>query len=636
MSRNRFLKRLEDGPLLCDGAMGTLLYSIGTSLHRCFDELNVTKPDIVRGIHRDYLQAGAELIETNTFGANRLKLLPHGLEDRVAEVNRAGIELAREAVESAGGEAFVAGSIGPLGKPLKRTHPGTEEEIAEILREQIAALVEAGADLLILETFSHLDELLVGVRTARDLCDLPIVAQMSFMDDGTTIDGDRPTMIPERLAAAGADVVGSNCSFGPKPMLETLEAMAEHAPDIPLSAQPNAGYPEMVSGRWIYVTSPEYMAEYARRMIQSAGVRLVGGCCGTTPDHIRSIGSMVKAIRPRRRGLTPRPKPGEAEPTPLDPVPLPERSRFARGLLEGRFRVSVEMNPPRSLSIDKFLAGARRLKEAGVDAINIPDGARATARIGPLAMSVLVQQQIGLEVLLHYCCRDRNLLGMQSDLLGAHTLGIRNLIIITGDPPKMGDYPTATAVFDVDSIGLTEMVQRMNHGLDLQGRSLKQTSAFFLGVGVNPGAINLDEEIRRFRKKIDAGAECAYTQPVFDLGRLEEFLRRTEGIDLPIVAGILPLTSDRNAEFFHNEVPGMDIPEEVRRRMARVGSGRRARAEGVAIARDAFAAVREHPRIRGAYIMPPLGRYEMALKVIEPFLDDRNGAAAVSQSAAES
>ncbi|MBU1702747.1 MAG: bifunctional homocysteine S-methyltransferase/methylenetetrahydrofolate reductase [Candidatus Eisenbacteria bacterium] len=621
--RHQFLERLDRGPVLCDGAMGTMLYSRGIHISRCFDELNLSHPDLVGSIHRDYIRAGVDIIETNTYGANRVKLLPHALEDRVVEINRAGAELARECVLASESPVWVGGSVGPIGKPLKISRTISSDESEDIFIEQIKALVYGGVDLLILETFSHLEELKLAIRVARHLTDIPIVAQMSFLENGMTIEGDRPEEIPAPLSEAGADVVGVNCSFGPKLMLETLQQMASKSQGIYLAAQPNAGNPELVEGRWIYVSSPEYMAEYARRLVQSAGVRFIGGCCGTTPEHIRAMSGMLKSMSPHSGSVSYTGVIEEDDTEPMQPVPLPQRSKFARDLAVGRFCASVEMNPPRTLTIEKFLDGARLLKEAGVDVINIPDGPRATARISPLAMAILVQNRIDLEVFLHYSCRDRNLLGMQSDLLGAHILGIRNLLIVTGDPPKLGDYPNATAVFDVDSIGLTAMVHRMNCGLNLVGRTLEKTTSFLAAVGVNPGAINLDEEIRRFREKVQAGAECVFTQPVFDLENLQEFLIRTEDIPIPVIAGILPLTSFRNAEFFHNEVPGMNIPEAVRERMRRVGSGKKARAEGITIAKAALLECRGNPRIRGVYIMPPLGYYEMALEVLGPILEER-------------
>lgn len=612
-----FLKKLEGSILLCDGAMGTMLYSRGVFLNRCFDELNLSNPSMVQEIHQEYLRAGADVIETNTFGANRFKLLRHGLETKVVEINHAGVAIARKAVEESHREAFVAGSIGPLGNPLQSLDPLLPDQIREIYREQIAALLEAGADILILETMARRQEMEAALTVARALTPRAIVAQMSFNEDGRTVHGEDAGDMALWMRDLGADVVGANCAVGPKPMLECLEQVSRKRSFF-LSAQPNAGTPQWFEGRFLYFSSPEYMATYARRFIRSAGVRLVGGCCGTTPEHIRAMSASVRALSPSRIELS---QPEGPEPEiRVEPIPLAERSRFAAKLARGEFATSVEISPPRGTEIESVTEGARRLKLAGVDAINIPDGPRASARVTPMALGLILTREVGVEVLLHYCCRDRNLLGMQSDLLGAHILGLRNLIIITGDPPKLGDYPNATAVYDVDSIGLTKIVRRLNQGQDMVGKPLGPPTSFLVGVGVNPAAPNLEEEIRRFRLKVEAGADCAFTQPVFDEECLEEFLDRTEDVTIPILIGILPLTSHRNAEFYHNEVPGMNIPEAVRERMRLAGSGDQARREGVAIGREALEAARRSPRIRGAYVMPPFGRYEMALEVLSGML----------------
>jgi methionine synthase / methylenetetrahydrofolate reductase(NADPH) len=608
-----FLERLEGSVLLCDGAMGTMLYSRGVFLNRCFDELNLSSPALVQEIHLDYLKAGADVIETNTFGANRFKLVRHGLETRVVEINRSGVDIARRAVAEGHREAFVAGSVGPLGNPLQSLDPLSATDIQEIYREQIGALLDAGVDILILETMARREEMEAALIVARSLTDRAIVAQMSFNEDGRTVHGEDAGDMAVWMRGLGADVVGANCAVGPKPMLECLEQIARRG-DFLLAAQPNAGTPQWFEGRFLYFSSPEYMATYAQRFIRSCGVRLVGGCCGTTPDHIRAMSASVRALSPSRieiiepMGLAPEVK--------VEPVPLGQRSRFAAKIAAGTFATSVEISPPRGTEIDRVIEGARQLRDAGVDAANIPDGPRASARVTPMALGLILNREVGIEVLLHYCCRDRNLLGMQSDLLGAHILGLRNLIIITGDPPKLGDYPNATAVYDVDSIGLAKIVSRLNRGQDMVAKALGPPTSFLIGVGVNPAAPNLDEEIRRFRLKVDAGADCAFTQPVFDAKRLEGFLSRTEDISIPILIGILPLTSHRNAEFYHNEVPGMNIPESVRDRMRLAGSGDQARREGVAIARDALDTARKSPRIRGAYVMPPFGRYELALEVL--------------------
>ncbi|MBK8230146.1 MAG: bifunctional homocysteine S-methyltransferase/methylenetetrahydrofolate reductase [Candidatus Eisenbacteria bacterium] len=616
-----FLERLNDSVLLCDGAMGTMLYAKGIFINRCFDELNLSNPTLVQEIHRDYLAAGAEIIETNTFGANRWKLLPHGLEDKVLEINRAAVGAARRAIQETHREAFVAGSIGPLGNPLQTRERLAPSELRAIYVEQVRGLLEGGIDLLMIETISHREEMEAAILAVRAQTDLPIIAQMTFGEDGLTVHGDRPDELALWMRSLGAEVVGCNCSVGPAAMLEALEEMAG-AGDFFLAAQPNAGAPQWVEGRLIYFSSPEYMSTYARRFIKSCGVRVVGGCCGTTPEHIRAMRGAVRALQPTRIDVS-SPVPREAVPT-VEPIPAAQRSRFARRLTEGEFVTSVEISPPKGADTSRVLQAAAKLHAAGVDAINIPDGPRASARMSPQAMAVIVARQIGIEVLLHYCCRDRNLLGMQSDLLGAYALGQRNLLVITGDPPKLGDYPNATAVFDVDSIGLTRIVNHLNHGRDLVGSALGPPTSFFVGVGANPGALNLDEEVRRFHEKVEAGAEYALTQPVFDLDLLDEFLRRTEDVPIPIVVGILPLTSHRNAEFYHNEVPGMSIPEAVRERMRLADSGDEAKRVGIEIAREALAAARRSPRIRGAYVMPPFSRVEPALEVLRDVLPVRD------------
>ncbi len=487
----------------------------------------------------------------------------------------------------------------------------------DLFREQMVGLLEGGVDCILIETISHIEEMRQAIRAARSLCDLPIIGQMTFTEDGTTLFGDRPEEVARALLAEGADIVGANCSIGPKPMLEVLERLAT-AGEFPISAQPNAGSPQRVDGRYIYFCSPEYMASYARRFILGAGVRLVGGCCGTTPEHIRALASAVRSLQPQRAGIgsftTVEP------PMEVARVPILEKSRFAARLTTRRFVASVELDPPRGTDVRKVVAGAQILRDAGVDAVNIPDGPRASARMSSLSLGVLLAREVGIEILLHYCCRDRNLLGMQSDLLGAHALGLRNLILITGDPPKLGDYPNATAVFDVDAIGLTEIVDRLNRGRDMAGNPIGDPTSFLIGVGVNPAAVSLVEEVRRLRRKIAAGAEYVLTQPVFDASRLNDLLDQTEDVSVPILVGILPLTSHRNAEFYHNEVPGMSIPDKVRERMRLAGTGEVARREGVRIAREALESALQSPRVRGTYVMPPFGRYEMALEVLDGFM----------------
>ncbi|HZM10043.1 MAG TPA: bifunctional homocysteine S-methyltransferase/methylenetetrahydrofolate reductase [Candidatus Limnocylindrales bacterium] len=602
------ISRLQKGAVLCDGAMGTLLYSKGIFINRCYDELNVSQPDLIRGIHQEYLQAGADIIETNTFGANSFRLSRHGCVDKLADVNRQGARLAREAAKSF--DALVAGAVGPLGVRIEPLGKVSLDEAREAFHEQIAALNEEGVDLLILETFGYLEELHQAILAAREVNPkLPIVAQVTIDEDGNCLDGSAPEHYGPQIEAWGADVVGCNCSVGPVAMLDAIERVRA-VTTAPLSAQPNAGMPRSVEGRNIYLCSPEYMAEFARRFVD-VGVRLIGGCCGTTPDHIHVMKAFLRAVS---GGTLARKPAALAKAQPVEVPPLRERSQLGRKIADGEFVTMVEIVPPRGTDGSREIEGARFLKSVGVDGVNIPDSPRASARMSNQALCLLVQQQVGIEPILHYTCRDRNVLGIQSDLLGASAVGIRNLICITGDPPKMGDYPDATAVFDVDAIGLVNIVHNLNRGLDIGGNPIGGSTKFVIAVGANPGSPNIDEEIRRFQFKVEAGAELAVTQPVFDIRLLEEFLRKIEHCRIPVVAGIWPLTSTRNAEFMKNELR-VSIPDEIFTRMAKATTVDAARAEGVAIARDMLAAVRH--MVQGAQIAAPFGRYSCAVDVLE-------------------
>jgi methionine synthase / methylenetetrahydrofolate reductase (NADH) len=605
-----FLERLKESPLLCDGAMGTLLYAKGIFINRCYDELNLSQPELITGVHREYLQAGAELIETNTFGANAMRLARHSLADQTRAINLAGAKLAREAAKSFG--VFVGGSVGPLGVRIEPLGKTSLEEARAAFREQIAALVEGGVDVVLLETFGYLVEIHQALLAAREVAPkIPVVAHVTIDEDGNCLDGSTPEIFAPRLEAWGADVVGCNCSVGPVAMLDAMEKVRANT-SLPLAAQPNAGIPRSVEGRNIYLCSPEYMASYARKFV-TAGVRLVGGCCGTTPDHIRVMKSALRVGDARSKNATTSLK-GTAAAVTTPVVPLRERSRLGAKLASGEFATMVEIVPPKGTDIHKEVEGARFLKSVGVDAINIPDSPRASARMSNQALSLLMQQQVGIEAVLHYTCRDRNVLGIQSDLLGAAATGIRNLICITGDPPKMGNYPDATAVFDVDAIGLVNIVRNLNCGLDIGGNPIGAGTAFVIGVGANPGALNFDEEIRRFEYKVEAGAEYAVTQPVFDLGLLEKFLRRTEACRVPVLAGIWPLVSARNAEFMKNELR-VSVPDSILERMSKAASPEAAREEGIAVAREMLTAVRG--LVQGAQISAPLGRYASAVDVLE-------------------
>jgi methionine synthase / methylenetetrahydrofolate reductase(NADPH) len=606
-----FLARVKQSPLLCDGAMGTLLYAKGIFINRSYDELNLSQPDLIRGIHHDYLQAGAEIIETNTFGGNSFRLARHSLADKVRDINRAGVRIAREAAKSF--DVWVAGSVGPLGSRIEPLGKTSFQEARDAFREQIEVLVEGGVDLLILETFGYLEEIHQAMLAARDVsASLPLVAQVTIDEDGNCLDGSDPQTFVPKLAEWGADVIGCNCSVGPVAMLDAMEKVRA-ATSLPLAAQPNAGIPRSVDGRNIYLCSPEYMASYARKFV-AAGVRLVGGCCGTTPEHIRVMKSALRVGEARGRAASKPAAGSQSAPLAVPAVPLQERSLLGAKLARGEFVTMVEIVPPKGIDIRKEVEGARFLKSVGVDAVNIPDSPRASARMSNQALSLLIQREIGIDAVLHYTCRDRNVLCIQSDLLGASAVGIKNLICITGDPPKMGNYPDATAVFDVDAIGLVNIVHNLNRGLDLGGNPIGTGTGFVIGVGANPGLTDMDEEIRRFEYKVEAGSEYAVTQPVFDLRLLENFLKRIEHCRIPVVAGIWPLVSVRNAEFMKNELR-VSVPDSILERMARAQTPEAARAEGVAIAREMLIAARQ--MVQGAQISAPSGRYSSAVDVLE-------------------
>lgn len=606
----------SDRITIFDGAMGTLLYSKGIYINRSYDELNLTNPDLVRDAHAEYVRAGAEVLETNTYGATAHKLQQYGLEKSLREINIRAARLAREAACE---RCYVAGAIGPLGLRIEPYGPTSFEEAKDMFKEQAAALLEGGVDLFILETFSDISEIRQAIRAVQELCDLPIVAQMTINHDGNTSFGTTPQVFTSRLDEWGVDVIGLNCSVGPATILPAIEQM-QSVTTKKLSAQPNAGLPRDVQGRQFYMGSPEYMAKYAKRFMQ-AGVKFIGGCCGTTPAHIKLITDAVRAVSPRRQRFLSEVKSSaqveELKPSDISVVPPEERSNWARRIARGEFVTTVEVLPAKGCDAEKTLEQIKLLKTAGVNAVNIPDGPRAQTRMSAQATALLVEREIGIETVLHYCCRDRNLLGMMSDLLGAAALGLRNLLLITGDPPKMGPYPDATAVFDIDSIGLTNMVNKLNHGLDLGNNPIGKPTAFCIGVGVNPGALNLDEEIKRFEYKVEAGAQFAITQPVFDTEQLRDFLKRIEHVRIPIVAGIWPLVSYRNAEFLHNEVPGVRVTSSIMERMRAASDKGKdaARDEGLQIARESLLEVRE--LIQGVQVSAPFNNVRYALEVFE-------------------
>jgi methionine synthase I (cobalamin-dependent)/5,10-methylenetetrahydrofolate reductase len=601
---------LDDGRVhVLDGAMGTMLYGKGFLLNVCYDELNLKQPKLVQEVHEAYVRAGAELIETNTFGANPKKLASYGLADDTEKINTAAARLARAA---AGDRVSVLGAIGPLGVRIEPFGPTSREEAFTFFRRQVDGLLTGGVDGFILETFSDLDEIHAALRAVRSACELPVITEMTIGTDGLTHYGTDPETFAKRLAEWGADVIGVNCSVGPAGVLEAVEKIVK-ATDRPISAVPNAGLPKDVGDRQIYLASPEYMASYARRMIE-AGARFVGGCCGTTPEHIKKMRDYIASVVPRHPTVVVS-RSAVTTPAGVEAVPLAERSGWGAKLACGEFVTSVEIVPPKGVDPTPMLEQCRALRAAGVAAVNVPDGPRAQSRMGVLPSAILIQRDVGIETVIHYCCRDRNLLGMLSDILGAHAAGLRNILIITGDPPKMGPYPEATAVFDIDSIGLTNLVYRLNHGLDPGSNPIGAPTRWVIGVGVNPGALDLDRELSRFAWKVDAGAEFAVTQPVFDVRQLELFLERVEQFKIPVVAGIWPLLSLRNAEFLANEVPGVSVPEEVLARMRKASDrGKEAAlAEGVAIARDMFRQVKG--AVQGVQVSAPFGRVEVALEV---------------------
>lgn len=606
-----FKEFLKNNLVLFDGAMGTELYNRGIFINSCYDELNLSRPKLIKELHQAYAEAGADVIETNTFGANRLKLQKHGLEDKLYEINFHGVKLAREAV---GEDIYVAGSIGPVNERLEPWGPLSEEEARDIFLEQTTALIDGGVDLIILETFSDLHLIQQAINVIRDNFDIPIIAQMTIGNDGNSLFGTPPELFASRLEQWKADIIGINCSVGPKPMLDALEKMVG-AVNVPVSIMPNAGTPVNVEGRNIYLATADYFAEYTRRFIQ-AGAAVVGGCCGTNPSFIKEMRNAIQSIQPRRTIQKQIKIIEEEKRKPA--IPACEKSAFSRKICNGEFVTSIEIVPPRGANAEEPVEQAKLMKDAGVDAVNIPDGPRALSRMGASYLSLLIQQQSGMEVILHYACRDRNLLGMVGDLLGAYAAGIKNILLITGDPPKMGTYPDATAVFDVDSIGLTNVVNTLNAGTDLGGNPIAHPTGFYIGVGVNPGAIDLDYEIRRFEWKVKAGAEYAITQPVFDNDLFYRFMKRIEHAKIPVIAGVWPLVSVRNAEFMNNEVPGASVPDQIMKRMYATGSREEARETGLEIARETIRDIRS--LIAGVQVSMPFGKIKYPLEVLKEVL----------------
>ncbi|HEX3438069.1 MAG TPA: bifunctional homocysteine S-methyltransferase/methylenetetrahydrofolate reductase [Pseudacidobacterium sp.] len=615
---NRLQDIFKNRTVLFDGAMGTMLYARGVFINRCYDELNLSQPELVRSVHEEYLLSGAEIIETNTFGANSFRLTRYGLQDQVAAINKAGVLIARQAVEQLkdkqAGAAWVAGSVGPLGIHLEPLGKTSLKEARTAFAEQIRALAAGGpgigADLIVIETMPALNEAEQALLAAREAApDLPVIATVTVDEEAHCLDGATPEVAATKLTVWGADAIGVNCSTGPATVLTAIECMSAVS-DLPLVVMPNAGMPRAVDGRNIYLCSPEYMASFARKFLK-AGVQFIGGCCGTTPNHIRAMKSAMRAVDAQKTSHAHTSRAPIVTETP--PAPIEERSRLGKLVREGQFVTMVEIVPPKGIDCSKELAGASKLAGLGIDVINVPDSPRASARMSAQSLCIQIQQKTGIETILHYTCRDRNVLSIQSDLLGASSIGLKNILCLTGDPPKLGNYPDATAVFDVDAIGLVNIVNRLNHGLDIGGNPIGASTGFTIACAANPGVPDIDNEVRRFAYKVEAGAEYAITQPVFDLRVLEAFLKRIEGFRIPVIAGIWPLTSLRNAEFMKNDLR-VSVPDAIMLRMQAAPSPEAARAEGIRIAQEMLEAAR--PMVQGVQVSAPFGRYTTAAEVL--------------------
>jgi methionine synthase / methylenetetrahydrofolate reductase (NADH) len=605
-----FRKYIENHVLLFDGGMGTELYKKGVFINKCFDELNLSNPSLIREVHEEYRRAGADVLETNTFGANPFKLKRYQLQDKVFELNKLGAEIAREVAED---KLFVAGSVGPLGVQIEPLGPISVIEAKAAFIEQIEGLIAGGVDLIILETFIYPQELLAAVAAVRELSDLPIIAQITIDEDGSSLTGAKPEIIIRELEKLDVDVIGVNCTVGPRVMLRWLESV-RGITEMPISIMPNAGKPKSFEGRNIYMTSPEYMGEYAKHFIRG-GANIIGGCCGTSPEHIKTMRQSLDAVKPSQIKKKYEIKQEEL-PLNIEVIPTEKKSRLAKRLASKQFVKFVELVSPHGVSATKEIEKAREMYYYGIDVINIPDGPRASARMSAMSLAIQIQREVGIEAVLHYVCRDRNVIGIQSDLLGAYALGVRNILAITGDPPKLGNYPDATGVFDVDAIGLVNIINRLNHGLDIAGNPIGAPSGIFAGVGANPGAINLDEELRRLYWKIEAGAEYIVTQPVFDIDLLENFIKKTEQFGVPVIAGLWPLVSIRNAEFMNNEIPGCDVPKNIIERLRNVeGSKEKSLAEGIQVARETLIEIK--PMIQGIQISAPFGRVQSVIDVLD-------------------
>jgi len=627
---NPFLQKLTERPLLCDGAMGTMLFGKGASIDQCLEQLVIDRPGWVRDIHQVYASAGVDVIKSHTFGANRVRLAEHGLADKVRELNFKAVKLVRDVREVAGRAIFIAGNVGPLGKRLQPIGALSEQEARDAFHEQISVLWEAGADLLLMETFSDLEELEIAVQVAKEVCDLPIVASMTYAEDGRTATGLRPDTVTLRLLAAGAHCVGVNCSVGPAQMMEMVRTMRKAAPNATLSAMPNAGFPERVEGRFYYPAGGDYFAQQARLFLQN-GARLIGGCCGTTPVHIRAMRGALNEYLADQAQSNPsfselvavRDEATEKSQGSLaddygitDEVPP---TTLLRKLQAGKFVISVEVDPPRAFTAQKQIEGAQHAKLMGADAVNVADSPMARVRMGAMALCVQIQQQVQIETILHFTTRDRSLMGLQADLIGARALGVRNVLALTGDPPSLGDNKQSTAVYDVDSIGLVRIIDRFNQGFDQSGQEMGQRGAFTIAVACDPTRTNLVEEVDRFYQKVSGGAHFTMTQPIFNPQLWRDFLavyeERYGAFPVPVLIGVLPLQGHKHATFLHNEVPGITLSEEVLERMRKAGPN--GRQEGVKMAQELLLELKELPHVQGVYLMPSFGRYELACQVLD-------------------
>lgn len=614
-----FLEKIKTDVVIFDGAMGTMLYDKGFFINTCYDNVTITNPDYVREIHEQYLNAGVDVIETNTYGANAVKLQGFGLAEQMAAINRRAVELAREAISNvrADGEAYVAGAMGPIIAPNQIWQERFEESLREAYAAQAKVLADNGVDLIILETFTHIEELLLAAAAVRSVCALPLVGSLvpqDLQEDGAAL--AMAGKVARLEQCADIDVVGLNCGVGPAVVADVVE-LVRPLVSKPLLVMPNAGAPQNVDGRAIYLNSPEYFSTYAKRYRQ-LGADAVGGCCGTTPEHldetVRGL-KVEKAIHRKSAVVAAKP-----EVQAMEAVPLAQKSRLGAKLAKGVLVATIEMVPPRSCDLGPIIEKARQCKAAGIDAINLPDGPRASARISPLVTAIEIERQAGIETILHYCCRDRNIISMQSDIMGAYAIGLRNVLAITGDPPKLGEYPDATGVFDVDSVGLTQAIHNLNRGIDLAGSPLPQTTAMVCGVGLNPCALSAEYELTHYGDKVKAGAEFVITQPVFDPAAFCKFLDEAEARygKLPVIAGVWPLVSYKNAEFMQNEIPGVEIPQEIMERMRKVTGKEEGVAEGIQIAQEMVRGIRH--RVAGYQVSAPFGRIELALQVLKEVL----------------